>query len=138
MDFVTHFPQTSQGHDTVWVIVDRLTKLALFGYADDLHYGGILLVVHTGDCPVTWSASVHSIQSGSQVYDSFLGEFQRAMGTRLMMSPTFHPKTNGQSERIIQMLKDVVRECVLDLKGSWEEHLPLDEFSYNNSYQASI
>ena len=54
------------------------------------------------------------------------------------MSTTFHPQTDGQSEMTIQVLEDMLRACVLDLKGSWEEHLPLVEFAYNNSYQASI
>ena len=60
------------------------------------------------------------------------------MGTQLWMSTAFHPQTDGQSERTIQVLEDMLRACVLDLKGSWEEHLPLFEFAYNNSYQASI
>ena len=64
--------------------------------------------------------------------------FQKAIGTRLTMSTTFHPQTYGQSERTIQVLEDMLRACVLDHKGSWEEHLPLVEFAYNNSYQASI
>ena len=54
------------------------------------------------------------------------------------MSTAFHPQTNGQSVRIIQILEDMLQACILDLKGSWEEHLPLVEFVYNNSYQASI
>ena len=60
------------------------------------------------------------------------------MGTRLTMSTTFHPQTDGQSERTIEVLEDMLRACVLDYQGSWEEHLPLVEFAYNNSYQASI
>ena len=54
------------------------------------------------------------------------------------MSSTFHPQTDGQFERTIQVLEDMLRACVLDHQGSWEEHLPLVEFAYNNSYQASI
>ena len=54
------------------------------------------------------------------------------------MSTAFHPQTNGQSGRTIQVLEDMLRAYVLDLKGSWEEQLPLVEFAYNNSYQASI
>ena len=54
------------------------------------------------------------------------------------MSNTFHPQTDGQSERTIQVLEDMLREYVLDHKGSWEEHLPLVKFAYTNSYQASI
>ena len=68
----------------------------------------------------------------------FWKSFQKAMGTRLIMSTTFHPQTYGQSERTIQVLEDMLRACVLDHQGSWEEHLPLVEFAYNNSYQASI
>ena len=64
--------------------------------------------------------------------------FQRAMGTQLIMSTAFHPQTNGQSKRTIQVLEVMLRACVLDLKGGWEEHFPLVEFTYNNSYQASI
>ena len=60
------------------------------------------------------------------------------MGTRLTMSTAFHPQTDGQSERTIQVLEDMLRACVLDYKGSWEEHFPLLEFAYNKNYQASI
>ena len=54
------------------------------------------------------------------------------------MSTAFHPLTDSQSERTIQTLEDMLRACVLDFKGRWEEHFPLVEFSYKNSYQASI
>ena len=60
------------------------------------------------------------------------------MGTLLTMSTAFHPQTDGQFERTIQVLEDMLRACILDHKGSWEEHFPLVEFAYNNSYQASI
>ena len=68
----------------------------------------------------------------------FWKSFQKAMRTQLSISIAFHPQTDGQSERTIKILEDVLRACVLDLKGSWEEHLPLVEFAYNNSYHASI
>ena len=60
------------------------------------------------------------------------------MGTRLTMSTTFHLQTDGQSERTIHVLDDMLRACVLDHKGIWEKHFPLVEFTYINSYQASI
>ena len=68
----------------------------------------------------------------------FWKSFQKAMGTRLTMSIAFYPQIDGQSERTIQVLEDMLRACVLDHKGRREEHLPLVEFAYNNSYQASI
>nr|GEW55087.1 putative reverse transcriptase domain-containing protein [Tanacetum cinerariifolium] len=64
--------------------------------------------------------------------------FQKALGTRLDMSIAYNPQTDGQSERTIQTLEDMLRACVIDFKNSWERHLPLVEFLYNNSYHASI
>ncbi|GKC33425.1 putative reverse transcriptase domain-containing protein [Tanacetum coccineum] len=61
-----------------------------------------------------------------------------ALGTRLDMSTAYHPKTDGQSERTIQTLEDMLRACVLDFGKNWDRHLPLVEFSYNNSYHTSI
>nr|GEX20882.1 putative reverse transcriptase domain-containing protein [Tanacetum cinerariifolium] len=63
---------------------------------------------------------------------------QKALGTKLNMSTAYHPEIDGQSERTIQTLEDMLRACVLDFGGSWDTHLPLVEFSYNNSYHKSI
>nr|GEV65203.1 putative reverse transcriptase domain-containing protein [Tanacetum cinerariifolium] len=63
---------------------------------------------------------------------------QEALGTCLDMSTAYHPQTDGQSERTIQALEDMLRACVLDFGGSWDVHLPLVEFSYNNSYHSSV
>nr|GEY75100.1 putative reverse transcriptase domain-containing protein [Tanacetum cinerariifolium] len=63
---------------------------------------------------------------------------QEALGTRLDVSTTYHPQTDGQSERTIQTLEDMLRACILDFEGSWDVHLPLVEFSYNNSYHSSV
>ncbi|GKC65911.1 putative reverse transcriptase domain-containing protein [Tanacetum coccineum] len=66
----------------------------------------------------------------------FLQSMQEALGTRLDMSTAYHPQTDGQSERTIQTLEDMLRACVLEFRGSWDVHLPLVEFSYNNSYDS--
>ena len=60
------------------------------------------------------------------------------MGKKLRFSTAFHPQTDGQSKRIIQTLENMLRACVLDLSGSWEEHLMLIGFAYNNSFHSSI
>ena len=60
------------------------------------------------------------------------------MGTRLDFMTAFHPQTDGQSERTIQALEDMLRMCIMDLGGSWNDHLPLVEFGYNNSYHSNI
>nr|GFA34593.1 reverse transcriptase domain-containing protein [Tanacetum cinerariifolium] len=74
----------------------------------------------------------------SKFTSRFWRSLQEALGTRLDMSTAYHPKTDGQSERTIQTLEDMLRACVIDFGGSWDQHLPLVEFSYNNSYHASI
>ena len=68
----------------------------------------------------------------------FWQSLQAALETQLLFSTAFHPQTDGQSERTIQILEDMLRACILDSRGSWEDHLSLVEFAYNNSYQASI
>ena len=77
-------------------------------------------------------------ERGPKFTAHFWNSFQNSMGTQLTMSTAFHPQTDGQSERTIKILEDMLQACVLDLKGSWDEHLPLVEFAYNNNYQASI
>ncbi|GKA38230.1 putative reverse transcriptase domain-containing protein [Tanacetum coccineum] len=68
----------------------------------------------------------------------FWRTLQKALGTSLDMSTTYHPKTDGQSERTIQTLEDMLRACMIDFGKGWVNHLPLVEFAYNNSYHASI
>ncbi|GKC47683.1 putative reverse transcriptase domain-containing protein [Tanacetum coccineum] len=115
IDFVTKFPKWLQGHDTIWVIVDRLMKSAIF------------IPMREKDL----------IEKLARMY---LKErsLQKALGTNLDMSTAYHPETDGQSERTIQTLEDMLRACVIDFGKGWVKHLPLAEFSYNNSYHASI
>ena len=139
MDFVTHLPRTSWKHDVVWVIMDRLTKLA--------HFLAVRMTFTLKEfCrlyirEIVWLHGVLvSIVSDwdPRFMTRLWKSFHKAMGTQLLMSTVFHPQTDGQSERTIHILEDMLRACVLNLKGRWEEHLPLVEFAYNNSYQASI
>nr|GEX83348.1 putative reverse transcriptase domain, ribonuclease H-like domain, aspartic peptidase domain protein [Tanacetum cinerariifolium] len=72
------------------------------------------------------------------VHIKVLGSLQKALGTHLDLNTAYHPEMDGQSERTIQTLKDMLRACVIDFGSSWDKHLSLVEFSYNNSYHASI
>ncbi|GJW41267.1 reverse transcriptase domain-containing protein [Tanacetum coccineum] len=89
---------------------------------------------------VSWHRVPISIISDhdSHFTSRFWKSLQSALGTQLDMSTVYHPKTNGQSKRIIQTLEDMLRACVIDFRKGWERHLPLVEFSYNNNYHASI
>ena len=136
---MTHFPQTIRKHDAIWVIVDRLTKSAHFLAVwmtftmEEFCRMYIIEIVRLHGVPVSIVSN-----RDPRFTAHFWKSFQRAMGMQLMMSTAFHPQTDAQSERTIQVLEDMPRAWVLDLKGSWEEHLPLVEFAYNNSYQVRI
>nr|GEV47860.1 putative reverse transcriptase domain-containing protein [Tanacetum cinerariifolium] len=112
MDFLTGLPRTPCGYDSIWVIVDRLTKSTHF-------------------LP---KKKTDSIEKLAELY---LKEIM-SLGTQLDLSTAYHPKMDGQRERTIQTLEDMLRACVIDFGSSWDKHLPLVEFSYNNSYHASI
>ena len=136
---VTHFPRTQQRHDAVWVIVDRLTKSTHFLAVRMTFTLERFCLLYIRETVRLHGVPVSIVSDRDPRFTAhFWKSFQKAMGTRLTMSTAFHPQTDGQSERTIQVLEDMLRACVLDHKGSWEEHLPLVEFAYNNSYQASI
>jgi transposase InsO family protein len=75
---------------------------------------------------------------GLQFVSKFWEELHKSLGTKLLHSSAYHPQTSGQTERVNQILEDMLRACVLDFSQKWDECLPLAEFSYNNSYQESI
>ena len=139
MDFVVGLPLTGRRHDSVWVVVDRLTKSAHFlpvrtDYSlDKLAELYIKEIVRLHGIPV----SIISDRD-PRFTSRFWGKLQEALGTRLNFSTAFHPQTDGQSERVIQILEDMLRSCVIDLEGSWDRHIALVEFVYNNSFQSSI
>ncbi|KAJ9542555.1 hypothetical protein OSB04_029061 [Centaurea solstitialis] len=139
MDLITKLPKTPRGFDAIWVIVDRLTKSAHFlpiqesSSADKLADIFVREIVRLHGVPV----SIVSDRD-TRFTSRFWERFQKEMGTQLHFSTAFHPQTDGQSERTIQTLEDMLRACVLDFGGSWDRYLPLAEFSYNNSFHASI
>ena len=75
---------------------------------------------------------------GSPFTSRFRSSFQRGLGTQIKLSTAFHLQTDGQVECTIQTIEDMIMDCIIDIKGSWDEHLPFVEFSYNNSFHSSI
>ena len=78
------------------------------------------------------------LDRGTQFTSHYWKSFQRALGTKVKLSTAFHPRTDGLAERTIQTLEYMLRACVIDYKGSWDDHFPLIKFAYNNSFHASI
>ncbi|GKD72679.1 putative reverse transcriptase domain-containing protein [Tanacetum coccineum] len=139
MDFVTKLPKTSTGQDTIWVIVDRLTKSAHFLPMKETDSMEKLTRQYLKEVVSRHGVPVSIISDRDSRFTShFWQSLQKALGTRLDMSTTYHPQTDGQSERTIQTLEDMLRACVMDFGKGWDRHLPLVEFSYNNNYHTSI
>ncbi|GKF48757.1 putative reverse transcriptase domain-containing protein, partial [Tanacetum coccineum] len=139
MDFVTKLPRTSSGHDTIWVIVDRLTKSAHFLRMHEDYKMDRLARLYLNEIVARHGVPISIISNRDSRFTSrFWQSTQEALGTRLDMSMAYHPQTDGQSERTIQTLEEMLRACVLDFGGSWDVHLLLVEFSYKNSYHYGV
>ncbi|KAJ0441855.1 putative nucleotidyltransferase, Ribonuclease H [Helianthus annuus] len=139
MDFVTGLPRTQNGNDTIWVIVDHLTKSAHFLAIKETNKFSQLAAVYPKEVVSRHGVPTSIISDRDPRFISNLWQsMQKSFGSRLDMSTSYHPQTDGQSERTIQTLEDMLRACVIDFGNGWEKHLPLIEFSYNNSYHTSI
>ncbi|CAN6453810.1 unnamed protein product [Victoria cruziana] len=139
MDFVMELPNIRRKYDAIWVIVNRLSKSAHFlairagmpleGLAD-LYIREIVILDSVPRAIVS--------DKDPRFTSRFWKVFQDALGTKLKMSLACHPQMDGQSERTIITIEDMLRACVLEWQGKWDMHLPLVEFTYNNNYHANI
>jgi hypothetical protein len=136
MDFIVGLPCTRDGYDSIWVIVDRLTKVAHFIPVKTTYLGAQLAELY-----MSRIVCVHGVPKkilsdrGTQFTSRF---WKRLHESKLDFSSAYHPQTDGQIERTNQVLEDMLRACALKYGKSWDKSLPYAEFSYNNSYQASL
>jgi hypothetical protein len=139
MDFIVGLPRTSRGYNSIWVIVDRLTKLANFILIATTYRVGQYAELYISHI-VRYHGILKTIISnrGSIFVAYFLEKLHECLGTHLIRSSAYHPQIDGQMERVNQIIKDMLRACVLMDGPKWDKHLPLAEFSYNNIYQESI
>jgi hypothetical protein len=139
MDFIVGLPRTQDGYDSIWVIVDRITKVAYF-IPVKMTYLGVKLA----ELYMSRIVCLHGVpkkivsDTGSQFTSIFWEKLHESMDTKLNFSSAYHPQTDGQMEMTNQILEDMLRACALKYRKSWDKSLPYAEFSYNNSYQASI
>ncbi|GJX60791.1 putative reverse transcriptase domain-containing protein [Tanacetum coccineum] len=139
MDFVTKLLMMANGYDTILVIVDRLTKSAHFLPMRENDPMERLMKLYMKEVVTRHGVPVSIISDRDGRFTSlFWKALNKALGTRLDMSTAYHPETDGQSERTIQTLEDMLRACVLDFGKNWDKHLPLVELSCNNNYHTSI
>ncbi|KAL8097505.1 hypothetical protein AgCh_030581 [Apium graveolens] len=139
IDFVVGLPKTKSNHDAIWVVINRLTKSAHFLPINERFSLEKLVKLYLDEIVMRHGVPVSIVSDRDPRFNSrFWRQFHDHLGTKLKMSTAYHPQTDGQSERTIQMIEDMLRTCAIDFKGNWDDHLPLIEFSYNNSYHASI
>jgi transposase InsO family protein len=139
MDFIVGLPRTQSGYDSIWVIVDRLTKVAHFIPIKTI-YSGLQLAELYMSRIVYLHGVAKKIMSdrGTQFISKFWKRLHETLDTQLRFSSAYHPQTNGQSKRVNQILEDMLRACALQYGRIWDKSLPYAEFSYNNNYQESL
>ncbi|WVZ57427.1 hypothetical protein U9M48_007813, partial [Paspalum notatum var. saurae] len=136
MDFITGLPRTQAGYDSIWVIVDRLTKVAHFIPVKTTYSGARLAELY-----ISRIVCLHGVPKkivsdrGTQFTSHFWQRLHESMDTKLNFSSAYHPQTDGQTERTNQILEDMLRACALRYGSSWDKSLPYAEFSYNNGYR---
>jgi transposase InsO family protein len=139
MDFIFGLPRTQRGYGSIWVIVDRLIKVAHFLSVRTTYSSAKLVELY-----MKRIVSLHGVPKkivsdrGTQFTSHYWQKIHESLGTKLNFSITYHPQTDGQTERINQILEDMLRACTLQYGTSWDKSLPYAEFSYNNSYQKSL
>nr|GEZ62706.1 putative reverse transcriptase domain-containing protein [Tanacetum cinerariifolium] len=123
------------------VVTDALSRKD----KEPMRVRALVVTVHNNLPEQIQNAQVETFKEENIGAERFVGEgepfersLQESLGTNLDMSTAYHPQTNGESERTIQTLEDMLRACVIDFGSGWDKHLPLAEFSYDNSYHASI
>ncbi|WVZ87922.1 hypothetical protein U9M48_034496 [Paspalum notatum var. saurae] len=139
MDFIIRLPRTPKGNDSIWIIVNRLTKLAHFIPVKATHNAPRLAELYVQNVLRLHGVPISIVSDrGPQFTARFWKSLHEAMGTKVDYSTTYHPQTDGQPERVNQLLEDLLRACVLTYGPNREDGLPFAKFSYNNGYQAGV
>jgi transposase InsO family protein len=139
MDFIVGLPRTQSGYDSIWVIVDRLTKLAHFIPVKITYSRPQLAELY-----ISRIVCLHGVPKkivsdrGMHFTLRFWERLNEALDTQLRFSSAYHPQTDGQTERVNRILEDLLRACALQYGRSWDKNLSYAEFSYNNNYQESL
>jgi hypothetical protein len=139
MDFIVGVPCTRAGYDSIWVVVDRLIKAAHFIPVKTTYNSVVLAELYMSQIVCLHGIPKKIISDrGTQFTSHFWQQLHEALGTHLKFSSAYHPQTDGQTEKTNQILEDMLRACALQDKLGWDKRLLYAEFSYNNSYQASL
>jgi transposase InsO family protein len=139
MDFIVGLPRTQSGYDSIRVIVDRLTKVTHFIPIKTTYSESQLKELYMSRIVCLHGVPKKIVSDrGTHFTSKFWKRLHETLDTQLRFSSAYHPQTDGQTERVNQILEDMLRACALQYGRSWDKSLPYAEFFYNNSYQESL
>jgi hypothetical protein len=139
MDFINELLRTPKDNDSIWVIVDRLTKVAHFIPVRTTYDRDKLVGLYIDNILKLHVVPKSIIPDcGAQFISKFWRSLHQALKTNQDYNSAYHPQTDGQIERVNQVLEDVLRAYVLAYVKCWKDNLAFVEFSYNNGYHASL
>jgi transposase InsO family protein len=139
MDFIMGLSRTQSGYDSIWMIMDRLTKVAHFIPIKTTYSGPQLAELYMSRIVCLHGVPKKIVSDrGTQFTSKFWERLYETLDTQLCFSSAYHPQTDGQTERVNQILEDMLRACALQCRRSWDKSLLYAEFSYNNNYQESL
>ena len=124
MDFIVGLPHTQAGYDSIWVIVDRLTKVAHFIPVKTTYSSAKLAELYMSRIVCLHGVPKIMLDRGSQFMSKFWKKLHESMDTKLNFSSAYHPQTDGQIERTNQILEDMLRAYALKYGKSWDKSLP--------------
>jgi hypothetical protein len=139
MDFIVGLPRTQSGYDSIWVVVDRLAKVAHFISIKTTYSGPQLAKLYMLSIFCLYAVPKKIVSDkGTQFTSRFWERLHETLDTQLRFNSAYHPQTDGQTKGVNQILEGMLRACGLQYGRSWDESLSYAEISYNNSYQESL
>jgi hypothetical protein len=139
VDFIVGLPRTQSGYHSIWVIVDRFTKIAHFIHIKTTYSGLQLAELYMSRIVCLHGVPKKIVSDrGTQFTLNFWERLHETLDTQLRFSSAYHPQTDGQTKRVNWILEDMLRACALQYGRSWDKSLPYAKFSYNTNYHESL
>jgi hypothetical protein len=139
IDFIMGSPRTQSGYHSIWIIVDRLTKVAYFIPIKTTYSVSQLAKLYMSRIVYLYRVPKKIVfDRGTHFSSKFWERLHKTLDTELRFSSAFHPQIDSQTESVNQILKGILRACALQHGRSWDKSMSYAEFSYNNSYQESL
>jgi hypothetical protein len=139
MDFITKLPRTTKQHDSIMVVVEKLTKVVHFILVKSTHKVADIVDIYMREIYMLHGVSKRIVfDIDPNLTSNFWKGIFKGFGTNMNFSTTYHPESDGKTQRVNQVIEYVLRIYVMEKLMQWEKYLPLVDFYYNNRYQTSL